>query len=80
MRQILLKTAKLITLCGIACLSGCMGSRTVLVPPGQPVRIAEPVKAKVYAKDAGGQWMKGENTVVLPEGWYALPESGDDKK
>ena len=85
MHPTLLKMARLTMLCGIACLSvfglsGCMGTRTVYVQPGQPVRIAKPVQAQVYAKDAKGEWVKGSNTITLPEGWYALPDSGDDKK
>ena len=51
--------------------SGC-GRRVVLVPSGEPVRLAEPVRAYVYVK-IDGKWVKGANRVTLPEGWYCLP-------
>ena len=51
---------------------GCQ-PRVILVPDGQPVMLAEPVKAKVYAFDATGKLVPSSNKVVLPAGWYALP-------
>ena len=51
---------------------GC-GARVILVPDGQPVMLAEPVKAKVYAFDAAGNLVPSSNRVLLPAGWYALP-------
>ena len=51
---------------------GC-ASRVILVPDGQPVMLAEPVKAKVYAFDAAGNLVPSSNRVLLPAGWYALP-------
>ena len=52
----------------------CAPTRVVLVPPGTPVRLAEPVKAKVWAKDSTGAVVKSRNRVTIPEGWYALPK------
>ena len=51
---------------------GCQ-TRVILVPEGQPVMLAEPVKAKVYAFDSSGKLVPSSNRVVLPAGWYALP-------
>ncbi len=51
---------------------GC-GARVILVPDGQPVMLAEPVKAKVYAFDTAGNLIPSSNRVLLPAGWYALP-------
>jgi hypothetical protein len=51
---------------------GCQ-TRVILVPEGQPVMLAEPVKAKVYAFDSKGNLVPSSNKVVLPAGWYALP-------
>jgi hypothetical protein len=51
---------------------GCQ-TRVILVPEGQPVMLAEPVKAKVYAFDSSGKLVPSSNKVVLPAGWYALP-------
>ena len=42
---------------------GC-SSRVILVPDGQPVMLAEPVKAKVYAFDATGKLV--ETATVFP--------------
>lgn len=52
--------------------AGC-GARVILVPEGQPVMLAEPVKARVYAFDSRGQLVPSSNKVTLPAGWYALP-------
>ena len=51
---------------------GCQ-TKVILVPEGQPVQLAEPVKAKVYAFDSNGKLVPSSNRVVLPAGWYALP-------
>ena len=51
---------------------GCM-TRVILVPEGQPVQLAEPVRAKVYAFDSKGNLTPSSNKVVLPAGWYVLP-------
>ena len=51
---------------------GC-ATRVILVPDGQPVMLAEPVKARIYAFDSKGQLVPSSNRVTLPAGWYALP-------
>ena len=51
---------------------GCQ-TRVILVPDGQPVMLAEPVKAKIYAFDSKGNLVPSSNKVTLPAGWYALP-------
>lgn len=53
----------------------CLGCQTkvVMVPHGDPVLFAEPVKAKVYAFDAEGK-LSGPSKVEIPAGWYALPK------
>lgn len=71
-----LKTALAVTICASACwlASGC-GRKVVLVPPGEPVRLRQPVKkVKIWAADKDGFEIPGE--VDLPEGWYALPDPG----
>lgn len=59
-------------------LSGCMGTnnRVIYVKDGSPVRLAQPVKAKVWIKDAKGEWAKSDNEIEIPEGWYALSDPG----
>lgn len=54
----------------------CLGCRTkvVMVPHGDPVLIAKPVKASVYAFDRDGK-LSGPSKVEIPAGWYALPKA-----
>ena len=54
----------------------CLGCRTkvILVPNGDPVLLAEPVRASVYAFDRDGN-LSGPSTVKIPAGWYALPKA-----
>jgi len=56
--------------------SGCglIKTRTVLIPPGEPVQLAEPVKAYVYI-DVAGKRERSGNRVELPEGWWCLPDT-----
>lgn len=56
----------------VALLASCV--RAVLVPESSPVRLREPVRARVYVLD-GGRWIESENRVQLPEGWYLVPPS-----
>jgi hypothetical protein len=54
----------------------CLGcqTRVVLVPSGDPVMLAKPVKASVYAFDKDKK-LVGPSRVELPAGWYVLPKS-----
>ena len=59
------------TICASVFCVGC-GTRAVLVPPGEPVRLRETVRrAKVWVAD--GQGKEVPAVVDLPEGWYCLP-------
>ncbi len=53
----------------------CLGCQTkvVLVPSGDPVMLAKPIKASVYAFDADKK-LVGPSKVTLPAGWYVLPK------
>jgi len=70
-------TKRLPTLCAIASVSmsllGC-STRVIFVPAGTPVRLAEPVKARVFIKDDKGQTVRSANKMTIPAGWYALPK------
>lgn len=75
-----MKMANVIRACVTSCVigfvsmsSGC-ATRVVLVPSGEPVRLAEPAKVRVWVLDSNGQSIKSSNRVLLPEGWYALPK------
>jgi hypothetical protein len=52
---------------------GCQ-TKVVLVPSGDPVMLAKPTRASVYAFDSNKK-LVGPSTVVIPAGWYALPKS-----
>ena len=52
---------------------GCQQTKVVLVPSGDPVMLARPVKASVYGFDKDKK-LVGPSTVVLPAGWYVLPK------
>ena len=45
-----------------------------LRPHGEPVRLAESVKAKVWVVDANGKNVRSNNRITIHEGWYALPK------
>lgn len=52
--------------------SGC-ATRVVYVPSGEPMRLAQPVKARVWVRDADGKTVRSANRVTISEGWYVLP-------
>lgn len=60
----------LLPICVVLLSSGC-GTRVILVSPGDPVQLREPVAARVWAFDATGVRVPGE--VLLPVGWYVAP-------
>jgi hypothetical protein len=70
MRQSLSRTIWLLVL--PICL-GCQ-TKVILVPNGDPVMLAEPVRARVYAFDKDKK-LVGPSKVVLPAGWYVLPKN-----
>ena len=56
--------------------TGC-GTRTIYPPAGEPVRLRETVKgAKVWVMGKDGKPVPSE--CDLPEGWYVLPDPGED--
>jgi hypothetical protein len=65
--------SKTVCLIVLASQIGC-ASRVIYVPHGQPVRLAESVRARVYVPDKDGQQVKSQNKITIPEGWYALPK------
>ncbi len=59
----------------LAVLPICLGCQTkvILVPNGDPVMLAKPTKASVYAFDSNKK-LVGPSKVELPAGWYVLPK------
>lgn len=60
--------------------SGGCATRVILVPEGEPVRLAEPMKARVWVLDSKGEVVKSQNRITIPAGWYALPDPKDEPK
>lgn len=59
----------------ILLLPGC-GTRTIYVPPGEPVRLRETIRdAKVWVLDATGKPVAG--VMDLAEGWYVLADPAE---
>jgi hypothetical protein len=73
-RLTLLRTALVVMICASACCAGC-GTRVIVLPPGEPVRLAEPVKATVWVADKDGTEVKVQTT--LPAGWWCLADPGE---
>lgn len=71
MRQSLSNLIWLLAL--LTCL-GCQQTKVILVPSGDPVMLADPVRARVYAFDKDGK-LSGPSRVTLPAGWYVLPKA-----
>jgi hypothetical protein len=65
--------SKMIWLAVLLTCLGCQVTRVVLVPSGDPVMLARPTKASVYAFDADKK-LAGPSQVILPAGWYVLPK------
>ena len=57
-----------------ASMSASCASRVIYVPHGEPVRLAEDVKARVWVVDASGKTVRSKNRITIYEGWYALPK------
>ena len=66
--------SRLILLAVLLTCLGCQQTKVVLVPSGDPVMLAKPVKASVYGFDSNKK-LVGPSTVTLPAGWYVLPKS-----
>ena len=58
-------------------LTGCVQQRAILIPPGEPVQLAEPVKAHIFV-EVDGKIVRSDNRVTIPAGWFALPDPGDE--
>ena len=69
-----LNPSRMIWLAVLPICLGCQMTRVVLVPSGDPVMLAEPVRARVYAFDKDGK-LSGPSRVTLPAGWYVLPKA-----
>ena len=69
-----LMISRLIWLAVLPIFLGCQQTKVILVPSGDPVMLARPVKASVYGFDSNKK-LVGPSTVTLPAGWYVLPKN-----
>jgi len=53
-------------------MGGCVRTQTILVDPNQPVRLAEDAYAKVFVRDATGNWVESASPARLPAGAYVV--------
>lgn len=67
-------TLKNICLIALMLMNASCASRVIYVPNGQPVRLAESIKTKVWILDSNGKAVRSKNKITIPEGWYALPK------
>ena len=63
-----------VCLIALMSMSVSCASRVIYVPHGEPVRLAESVKAKVWVVDSTGKTVRSNNRIIIHEGWYALPK------
>ena len=68
-----LMISRMIWLAVLPIFLGCQMTKVILVPSGDPVMLARPTKASVYAFDADKK-LVGPSQVILPAGWYVLPK------
>lgn len=54
--------------------TGCANT-VILVPPGTPVQLAEPVKAHVFVVQKDGTKIMSNNRVEIPAGWWTADVS-----
>jgi len=52
---------------------GCTSTKVVFIPEGNPVMLAEDVRAYVYY-EKDGRLVKSQNRVRIPAGWWCLPD------
>ena len=74
MRPILFRMLTVLTLLLLSvCASGCLRQNVILVPPGEPVQLAEDVTVRVIVT-VDGKRIMSDNRVVIHAGWWALPD------
>ena len=61
----------------VGSLAGCIGTKrqVILIELGEPVQLAEPVKARVFVK-RDGNLIRSDGKVTIPAGWWAISDPG----
>jgi|GEM_PF-4574917 len=65
----------IIAICISALCTGCIRTQTVLVQPGQPIRLLTPINAPAKStatEVAQNQWIVNDTAVTLPAGAYVV--------
>ena len=60
--------------CVLGFVSGCSMPSVVLIPPGEPIQLAQDVAAHVYVTLDDGARVPSQNKVVIPHGWWIVPD------
>lgn len=64
-------------------ITSCLSkTKVVIVPPGEPVQLAEDIEAKVYTeveKDGKTVRIKGNNRVLLRHGQWVISDPGPEE-
>jgi hypothetical protein len=64
-----------IALALIGSLASCAGTRAVIVPPNEPVQVAEDAQVRVYVNTKEGR-VKSQNKVTIREGQWIVSDPG----
>jgi len=46
-----------------------------LIPPGHPMQLTDSIEASIYVY-VDGEKVKANNKVIIPAGWWCLPDPG----
>lgn len=66
-------------ICASAFATGCaQRTRSILIPRGDPVRVRTPITVDIWVLDASGHEIP--TTMLIPEGWWILPDPGDEPR
>jgi len=67
------KAGWIVCLCAVLCTaSGCVSTRGIIIPAGDPVRLREHARVRVWMRGVDGVVVPGRMTA--PAGWYLLPD------
>lgn len=70
-----LKRLLRISVVAMPLLIGCVPTKTYLLPAGEPVRLAEPIRVKVWADlDGDGVMELTGNKIEFQPGWWLVPD------
>lgn len=63
-----------------ACLLGCVRERVFLIPPGEPVQLAEDVKARIFLDLPDGTRIPSKDRTILHAGQWVVTDDETDSQ